>query len=82
MKAMEISHNVAVITKKRELFAKGTFPPLSSRQVAPAPLFFCLNIRHVSQQELKWGGREKRKGTGGREFLFYFLEPKFKNEIS
>ena len=48
-----------VITKKREPFAKGTFSLLSSRQVAASTLLFCLNIRHVSQQELKWEGRER-----------------------
>ena len=41
----------------------------------------CLNIRHVSQPELKLGERERKEGYGWEGvFLFIFLKRKLKTK--
>ena len=72
-----------VISKKKKTLREGNF---SSAVLASSGAFFFVLLFEYSPRVatgVKVGRkREKSKGTGGREFLFYFLEPKFKNEIS
>ena len=75
----------AVITKKRVPFVKGTFPPLSSRQVTPSPrlvppwVFACVTSGNT--REFWWDFPIPPVGVrmGGNAFIFRFV---FLNEIS